>query len=69
MQPVLRVVPTGQKIVPLLLTVGSATIAGGCVRTQFKTQSRTIDRSFNQYNSAQSRETMTNAIYSTWLQD
>ncbi|EWZ01273.1 hypothetical protein FOQG_15997 [Fusarium oxysporum f. sp. raphani 54005] len=68
MQPVLRVMPTGQKIVPLLLTVGSATVVGGCVRTQLKTQSRTFDRKFSQYNTAQSEQTMKTVIHELWLE-
>jgi hypothetical protein len=36
------------------LTIGSATIVGSYVRSQLKTQSRTFDRQFSQYNTKES---------------
>ncbi|KAH7274779.1 hypothetical protein B0J15DRAFT_473636, partial [Fusarium solani] len=42
------------KVVPVLLTIGSATIVGSYVRSQLKTQSRTFDRQFSQYNTKES---------------
>ncbi|KAJ4312578.1 hypothetical protein N0V84_009861 [Fusarium piperis] len=42
------------KVVPVLLTIGSATIVGTYVRSQLKTQSRTFDRYFSQYNTKES---------------
>ncbi|CEI66149.1 hypothetical protein FVEN_g4450 [Fusarium venenatum] len=70
MQPILRAMPV-EKIVPLLLTVGSATVVVGGVRTTLKpqTQSRSFDRRLASYSTAQSEKTMTTMIYSTWLED
>ncbi|KAL4726597.1 hypothetical protein ACLX1H_005484 [Fusarium chlamydosporum] len=70
MQPILRAMPV-EKIVPLLLTVGSATVVVGGVRTQLKpqTQSRSFDRRLSSYSTTQSEKTMTSMIYSTWLED
>ncbi|KAM0433947.1 hypothetical protein ACHAPT_003891 [Fusarium lateritium] len=44
----------GPKALPLLLVVGSVSVVGTYVSSQLKNQSRTFDRYFSQYNSAQS---------------
>ncbi|KAH7198853.1 uncharacterized protein B0J16DRAFT_331253 [Fusarium flagelliforme] len=69
MQPILRAMPV-EKIVPLLLTFGSATVVVGGVRTTLKPQTRSFDRRLtSSYSTTQSEKTMTNMIYSTWLED
>ncbi|KAJ4258914.1 hypothetical protein NW762_008001 [Fusarium torreyae] len=56
MQPIVKAIPVTQRIVPVLLTVGSATVVGGYVRSQLNKQSRTFDRTFSQYNTAKSEQ-------------